>query len=623
MKIWNKIMSLFLGITMVSSIGLSIGINTKKATRVEAETATITINGSTISGWTTAQGSQSGSKDGIIITSDNAAINDTQIRLYSGGIHTFTSIIGNIIKAEFFCTASGTDSFGPGKMSLQSGSAGSYSYSYSTGTWTGDSKSFTLSGGESRVYSLIITYTVSEPHVHTPGTPVEEDRVEPTCSSGGSYDSVIYCTECGEELSRECISIPAVDHNYENGVCTFCGAEIPSVVTLDPKFIKTFPYEGITLTASSGDLSNGANYRIYEGETLTITSTIGDIATIDLTYQSSSYDGGGWATSYSPNAASWTSSACTSGEEARITLIVVTLVSDDPEPPISSVIAKRYYSLVTSTDGLVAGAKYIITNSVDMASGFFAISFQQSNNRAAESIVSPKTNIAQVSSSTVAVITLGGSTEAWTLHTEDGFLYAAAFNRNYLKTRAEDSDDNSKWSITFNSNITSIVARGSNLGVMQYNADNTLFSCYTSASQTNVYLYRLDFEETLLGNVSCSGSGSHSFPEGYTWNTDLQGVYNDLPASEKSSLASKSAISESGLERYDYIIGKYNPQGLTTGTDYIHFITDRAVTPVANSRVLLPLTNSINNSTWLVIVISILSISSITVLLIIKKKRIN
>ena len=125
---------------------------------------TVTINSDNIGtfGWNTTQGSQTGSTGGITITSDNGARNSTtQMRFYSGGVHTFTSSVGNITKVEFTCTASGTSNYGPGKMSLQPGSAGSYSYSGTTGTWTGNAASFTLTGGQSRCTSIVITYTAA------------------------------------------------------------------------------------------------------------------------------------------------------------------------------------------------------------------------------------------------------------------------------------------------------------------------------------------------------------------------------------------------------------------------------------------------------------------------------
>lgn len=50
-------------------------------------------------------------------------------------------------------------------------------------------------------------------HTHTAGTPVEENRKEPTCTTIGSYDSVTYCTECHEEMLRQHLSLPALGHD--------------------------------------------------------------------------------------------------------------------------------------------------------------------------------------------------------------------------------------------------------------------------------------------------------------------------------------------------------------------------------------------------------------------------
>ncbi|HAE45625.1 MAG TPA: hypothetical protein DCG37_08560 [Lachnospiraceae bacterium] len=47
---------------------------------------------------------------------------------------------------------------------------------------------------------------------HEAGEAVEENRVEPTAVIDGHYDTVVYCTICGEELSRETITIPAGGH---------------------------------------------------------------------------------------------------------------------------------------------------------------------------------------------------------------------------------------------------------------------------------------------------------------------------------------------------------------------------------------------------------------------------
>ena len=45
----------------------------------------------------------------------------------------------------------------------------------------------------------------------------------------------------------------------------------------------TLTKDGITLTIGDGTLANGQNYRIYQGKTLTITSTIGDMTSVEFT----------------------------------------------------------------------------------------------------------------------------------------------------------------------------------------------------------------------------------------------------------------------------------------------------------------------------------------------------
>ena len=67
-------------------------------------------------------------------------------------------------------------------------------------------------------------------HVHTPGTAVRENYVPASCKAEGSYDMVVYCTECNEELSREHKTIDKLAHTpgkavQENVVPASCTAE--------------------------------------------------------------------------------------------------------------------------------------------------------------------------------------------------------------------------------------------------------------------------------------------------------------------------------------------------------------------------------------------------------------
>ena len=49
---------------------------------------------------------------------------------------------------------------------------------------------------------------------HVSVAPVRENEVAATCTTDGSYDEVVYCSVCGEELSRNTVTIPATGHAW-------------------------------------------------------------------------------------------------------------------------------------------------------------------------------------------------------------------------------------------------------------------------------------------------------------------------------------------------------------------------------------------------------------------------
>ena len=49
---------------------------------------------------------------------------------------------------------------------------------------------------------------------HIDAIPVVENKVDSTCTTDGSYDGVIYCSICGDELSREAQTINKLGHDY-------------------------------------------------------------------------------------------------------------------------------------------------------------------------------------------------------------------------------------------------------------------------------------------------------------------------------------------------------------------------------------------------------------------------
>ena len=54
---------------------------------------------------------------------------------------------------------------------------------------------------------------------HVEGTPVVENNVAPTCTDKGSYDEVVYCATCGDELARNSVEVDALGHTMSTATC--------------------------------------------------------------------------------------------------------------------------------------------------------------------------------------------------------------------------------------------------------------------------------------------------------------------------------------------------------------------------------------------------------------------
>lgn len=149
------------------------------------------------------------------------------------------------------------------------------------------------------------------------------------------------------------------------------------------------------------------------------------------------------------------------------------------------------YNLITDINNLNAGDKVIIVNS----EAFKAMSTTQNTNNRGAVTIEINENTATINNN-VQVFTLEGNSNGWYFNTGNGYIYAASSTGNQLKTESE-ADDNAKANITFSSGNANIVFQGSNTrNVLQYNPNtqnnNPLFSCYGSASQQPVQIYKLN-----------------------------------------------------------------------------------------------------------------------------------
>ena len=119
-------------------------------------------------------------------------------------------------------------------------------------------------GSADTYYEVYVNDLEIAPLGHTAGEAVIENEISATCTTDGSYDEVVYCTGCGEELSRESFTIDATGHNYENGTCTGCG-------DVDLTYGFSFTLSGSTykVTGYTGSATNIVIPSTYNGKAVT------------------------------------------------------------------------------------------------------------------------------------------------------------------------------------------------------------------------------------------------------------------------------------------------------------------------------------------------------------------
>lgn len=145
------------------------------------------------------------------------------------------------------------------------------------------------------------------------------------------------------------------------------------------------------------------------------------------------------------------------------------------------------YTLVTDASTLKIGDKVIIA----AADEDVAISITQQTNNRAETSVTRKGNTIINPGKDVQLFTLEPGTKAdtYAFNTGSGYIYAAASDKNYLKTQTTN-DDNGSWTISCTADgVATIKASGTNSrNQLKYNSSSNLFSCY-SKGQDAVAIY--------------------------------------------------------------------------------------------------------------------------------------
>ena len=139
-------------------------------------------------------------------------------------------------------------------------------------------------------------------------------------------------------------------------------------------------------------------------------------------------------------------------------------------------------TLVTDVSTLSAGDIIVISTSTGHALGAANGTFRSST-----SVTISGNKITSLGSATL--LTLGGSSGAWTLSNDTEYLYYTG-SKNTLQTGTSSSSGNT-WNITITSNIATITNVASPTRVMQYNNSSPRYACYTS-SQVKPSIYKVD-----------------------------------------------------------------------------------------------------------------------------------
>lgn len=162
------------------------------------------------------------------------------------------------------------------------------------------------------------------------------------------------------------------------------------------------------------------------------------------------------------------------------------------------------YQLITSTNELVAGCRYIIASMTDGSGAVMKNYVSGENNW--KQVETSATNSDITYQNGMARFTLGGSSDSWTFHNGSYYLNATDTDKNYLKG-STSTDKYAKFKISFNNGAAIITCKGKTTrNILQYNSTSEIFSCYNNGNQKAVYLYK----ELPVSSISISGNPTNT-----------------------------------------------------------------------------------------------------------------
>ena len=193
-----------------------------------------------------------------------------------------------------------------------------------------------------------------------------------------------------------------------------------------------------------------------------------------------------------------------------LTVIVPTTDNDDKFELVTDIA-----TLAEGDEIIFVGENTITDEEENSITSYYGLSTNQKANNREAVAVKYNADGTITGNNKLQTITLEGDVNGWYFNVGNGYLYAASKDKNYLRTETE-ADDNAKAIISKTEteteegtvSSTSIVFQGANTrNVLQFNYNNgsPLFSCYSSASQKEVKIYRKNASGFLLGDANDDG----------------------------------------------------------------------------------------------------------------------
>ena len=304
-------------------------------------------------------------KDGITISATTFN-NGNYYQCYSGEAMTVSSTVGNITKIEFTCTTEGTAKYGPGNWDFTG-----YSYSGANGSWTGSAETVEFGNASQQVRMTLITVTYKEDNRAAAGLAWNPaDDIEITVGDAFSAPALlnpnsiaaneITISSDNTELATVTAGVVALVADATGTAtitATFAGnddykpATISYNITVNEAGLDNVTFDssedhaesgettitkgGFTLSFTSGSMDGTqAEYRLYKGQTMTLSSTDYKIKKIEFTCTSGNpISGFADATGLDKDNNEWTGESNTleltaSNAQVRMTKIKVFYVDD-------------------------------------------------------------------------------------------------------------------------------------------------------------------------------------------------------------------------------------------------------------------------------------------------------